>query len=112
MWPALELAGCRPVGPRPGVNLLQAGQFLPLAEALGASQSCCQPAGELGKILEHLAEGHRVSWIWSQPESEQVQGPTGPGASTGLLMSGLSPGPASCLASGFSGLMCTIRCWC
>lgn len=58
VWPALELAGCRPVGPRSGVNLLRAGQFLPLADALGASQSCCQPAGELGKILEPLAEGH------------------------------------------------------
>lgn len=79
------------------------------AETLRASQSCCQPAGELGKILWQLAEGHRASWIWCQPDSEQSKGPSGPRANTGLLMSQLSPGPASCWASGFSGLMCSIR---
>ena len=58
------------------------------AETLRVSQSCCQPAGELGKILGQLAEGHRVPWIWCQPDSEQSQGSSGSRANTGLLMSG------------------------
>lgn len=76
-WPLVGVASFgllwfRPVCPRSGnVNLLWTGQFLPWPRTLRASESCCQPAGELGKILWQLAEGHRASWIWCQPDSEQ-----------------------------------------